>query len=73
MVCRTLIGVFEAGFLPCCMFLLSTWYVRFEVQQRMAYWYLINLFISGFGDILAFLIVKLDGAHGIVGWRWIFM
>jgi MFS family permease len=72
-VCRMLIGVFEAGFLPCCMFLLSTWYMRFELQQRMSWWYLINLFVSAFGNILAFAIVKLDGAHGIEGWRYIFM
>jgi MFS family permease len=72
-VCRMLIGVFEAGFLPCCMFLLSTWYMRFELQQRMSWWYLINLFVSAFGNILAFAIVKLDGAHGIAGWRYIFM
>ncbi|KAF2729261.1 MFS general substrate transporter [Polyplosphaeria fusca] len=72
-VCRMLIGVFEAGFLPCCMFLLSTWYQRFELQRRMALWYLINLFISAFGNILAYAIIKLDGVHGIEGWRWIFM
>jgi MFS family permease len=72
-VCRMFIGVFEAGFLPCCMFLLSSWYTRFEVQKRMAYWYLINLFVSAFGNILAWAIVKLDGDHGISGWRWIFM
>ncbi|KAF1995226.1 MFS general substrate transporter [Amniculicola lignicola CBS 123094] len=72
-VCRMLIGVLEAGFLPCCMFLLSTWYMRFEIQKRMAGWYLINLFVSAFGNILAWAIVKLDGDHGIAGWRWIFI
>ncbi|KAJ0315276.1 hypothetical protein Brms1b_006146 [Colletotrichum noveboracense] len=67
--CRMLIGIFEAGFLPCCMYLLSSWYQRYEVQQRMALWYMINLFISAFGNILAYAIIKLDGAHGIAGWR----
>ncbi|KAJ0271452.1 hypothetical protein COL940_011045 [Colletotrichum noveboracense] len=61
--CRMLIGIFEAGFLPCCMYLLSSWYQRYEVQQRMALWYMINLFISAFGNILAYAIIKLDGAH----------
>ncbi|OAL43136.1 MFS general substrate transporter [Pyrenochaeta sp. DS3sAY3a] len=72
-VCRMLIGVLEAGFLPCCMYLLSTWYQRFEIQQRVSWWYLINLFVSAFGNILAWAIVKLNGAHGIAGWRWIFI
>ncbi|KAF9873468.1 putative phthalate transporter protein [Colletotrichum karsti] len=34
-VCRMLIGIAEAGFLPCCMYLLSSWYQRYEVQQRI--------------------------------------
>lgn len=55
------------------MYLLSCWYQRYEVQKRMAFWYLINLFVSAFGNILAYAIVKLDGVHGIEGWRWIFM
>lgn len=33
-VCRALVGVFEAGFLPSCMLLLSCWYQRYEVQKR---------------------------------------
>ncbi|OAL00001.1 MFS general substrate transporter [Phaeosphaeriaceae sp. SRC1lsM3a] len=72
-VCRMLIGVLEAGFLPCCMFLLATWYQRFEIQRRVSWWYLINLFVSAFGNILAWAIVKLNGIHGIAGWRWIFI
>ncbi|KAH7157167.1 major facilitator superfamily domain-containing protein [Dactylonectria macrodidyma] len=72
-VCRMLIGVFEAGFLPCCMYLLSSWYQRYEVQKRMALWYIINLFVSAFGNILAYALIKLDGTHDIAGWRWIFI
>lgn len=44
-VCRVLIGAFEAGFLPCCMFLLSSWYQRFEVQKRS-----VQLFLSDDGN-----------------------
>lgn len=33
-VCRTLIGVFEGGLLPCCIVLLSSWYQRHEVMKR---------------------------------------
>jgi hypothetical protein len=39
----------------------------------MALWYMINLFVSAFGNILAYAIIKLNGTHGIAGWRWIFM
>ena len=39
----------------------------------MAFWYTINLAVSAFGNILAYGIIKLNGSHGIAGWRWIFM
>jgi len=34
---------------------------------------MINLFVSAFGNILAYALIQLDGAHGIAGWRWIFI
>lgn len=39
----------------------------------MALWYMINLFVSAFGNILAYALIKLDGRHGLEGWRWIFI
>lgn len=42
-------------------------------RTSMALWYMINLFVSAFGNILAYALIKLDGAHGIAGWRWIFI
>ncbi|KAF2488346.1 MFS general substrate transporter [Lophium mytilinum] len=68
-VCRMRIGIFEAGFLPCCRRGTSVT----DIGVSMALWYLINLFVSAFGNILAFALVKLDGSYGIAGWRWIFI
>lgn len=39
----------------------------------MAWWYIINLLVSAFGNILAYAIIKLNGVHGLSGWRWIFI
>ncbi|KAI8628387.1 major facilitator superfamily domain-containing protein [Xylariaceae sp. FL1651] len=36
-VCRFLIGVFEAGFLPCCMYLLAGWYLINLFDNILAY------------------------------------
>lgn len=33
-VCRSILGFFEAGFFPGCVYLVSCWYCRFEVQKR---------------------------------------
>jgi MFS family permease len=33
-ICRLLLGAFEAGFFPGCVYLIACWYRRFEVQKR---------------------------------------
>ncbi|TGZ81514.1 MFS general substrate transporter [Ascodesmis nigricans] len=71
--CRTVLGFFEAGFFPACVYLVSCWYVRFEVQKRMAAFYLVSVFVGGFSAILAYGLMQMEGRHGIRGWRWIFI
>lgn len=38
---RALVGAAEAGFFPGCVYLISTWYIRREVQTRLAFFYLL--------------------------------
>jgi len=49
------------------------WEADADDRNRMALWYVVNLVVSAFGNILAWAIVKLNGSYGIAGWRWIFM
>lgn len=70
---RTVLGFFEAGFFPGCVYLVSCWYVRFEIQKRMAAFYLISVVVGGFSNILAYGLVQLKGKAGLNGWRWIFI
>ncbi|KAH7088023.1 major facilitator superfamily domain-containing protein [Paraphoma chrysanthemicola] len=72
-VCRLLLGLFEAGFFPGCVYLISCWYTRFEVQKRLAAFYCINIVAVGFGSILAYGCMQLSGRNGWLGWRWIFI
>jgi MFS family permease len=72
-VCRTILGFFEAGFFPGCLYLISSWYVRYEVQQRLAGFYLMSVLIGGLSSIFAYGLMQLDGTHGLSGWRWIFI
>ncbi|KAF9259708.1 MFS general substrate transporter [Marasmius fiardii PR-910] len=71
--CRVLIGVFEAGFNPAMVFLISTWYKRHEVQKRLAVIYVVAGLMSGFSPILAYALSLLNGIHNIAGWSWIFV
>lgn len=36
-ICRALLGVFESGFFPACVFLITTWYIRREVAKRLSF------------------------------------
>jgi len=72
-ICRTLLGLFEAGFFPGCVYLISCWYTRYEVQKRLAFFYSINILAVGFGSILAYGIMQMSGTAGYLGWRWIFI
>jgi MFS family permease len=50
---RLLLGLFEGGFFPGIIFLLSTWYVRYVSQKRYAGYHMIGMVASAFSGILA--------------------
>ncbi|KAK2746576.1 hypothetical protein FQN55_005564 [Onygenales sp. PD_40] len=70
---RFLLGFFEAGFFPGCVYLISCWYVRYEIQTRLAAFYLTSVLVGGFSSILAFGLMQMDGLGGYLGWSWIFI
>ncbi|TVY41700.1 putative transporter [Lachnellula subtilissima] len=72
-VVRVILGILEAGFYPGCIYLLSTWYPRYELQKRNAVFYLIGSCASAFAGILAYGLMQLNGRAGLEGWSWIFI
>ncbi|PWZ01819.1 MFS general substrate transporter [Testicularia cyperi] len=73
-VTRALIGLFEAGFFPACVWLISTWYVRRESQVRMSGFYLISVGFAGFSNIIAYGLAQIRVPDRTFrGWRWIFI
>lgn len=72
-ILRTMLGFFEAGFFPGCVYLISCWYVRYEVQKRLAAFYLVSSMASGFAPLLASGLMQMDGLANFSGWRWIFI
>ena len=70
---RLLLGVFECGFFPCILLLLSTWYSRYDLQKRYAGYYMVGMLSLAFGGILSFDLTQLSGLGGLEGWRWIFI
>ncbi|KAK0241418.1 major facilitator superfamily domain-containing protein [Armillaria nabsnona] len=72
-LCRALLGVFEAGFFPALVFIVTTWYKRHEVQKKLAGLYMTSILAGGFSAILAYGLSLLDGKGGLGGWSWIFI
>ncbi|GIZ41949.1 hypothetical protein CKM354_000523200 [Cercospora kikuchii] len=70
---RVVLGLFEAGFFPACVYLLSTWYVRYEMGKRYSFFYLIGMFASAASGILAYGLMQMAGLADLNGWRWIFI
>ncbi|PNS21545.1 hypothetical protein CAC42_904 [Sphaceloma murrayae] len=57
---RVILGVFEAGYFPGAVYLLSTWYTRYEMGKRYAVFYIIGCVASAFAGILAFGLMQID-------------
>lgn len=71
---RFILGCIEAGFFPGVLYVLSCWYTRAELGKRFAIFYTAAVLSGAFGGIFAGAITSgLDGAHGITGWRWLFI
>ncbi|KAK1547731.1 hypothetical protein CPAR01_01698 [Colletotrichum paranaense] len=72
-VCRALLGILEAGFLPGCTYLITCWYTRFEVGKRLSGFWILSVLASGFSAIFAYVLTLLRGKSGLNGWSWIFI
>jgi MFS family permease len=66
-------GFTEAAFFPGAIFLLSLFYTKKQMALRTAILYSGSQVGNAFGGLFALAILELDGAHGIKGWRWLFI
>ncbi|KAL8789791.1 MAG: hypothetical protein Q9195_006683 [Heterodermia aff. obscurata] len=70
---RVLLGILESGLYPSIVYLLATWYSRYDVGKRYSAFYVVGCVALAFGGILAFGLMQMDGLAGKAGWRWIFI
>ncbi|KAH7322459.1 major facilitator superfamily domain-containing protein [Stachybotrys elegans] len=69
--CRLLIGLFEAGLIPCINVYLGWVYKKSERGQRSSFIFAWSAFSSAFGGLLAFGLTQIRTAN-FEGWRWLF-
>ncbi|KAK4501270.1 hypothetical protein PRZ48_007077 [Zasmidium cellare] len=70
---RFLMGVFEAGFVPGCAYLIGSYYKKDEFLKRYAFFFSGAIIAGAFNGLFSFALAKADGAGGLAGWRWIFI
>ncbi|KAK5048668.1 hypothetical protein LTR84_005759 [Exophiala bonariae] len=58
---RIVLGLLEGGFLPSCVYLMSCWYVRHELQIRNALFYVLGILASAFSGILSYGFAQMEG------------
>lgn len=73
-VVRFFLGVAEAPFYPGALYMLSLFYTRKEIATRISILYSGNIIATAFSGLIAAATFNtLDGAHGLSGWRWLFI
>jgi MFS family permease len=68
---RFFIGFVEAVFFPGALYYMSLFYSRKQYAFRVAVLYSGSQLGNAFGGLFAIGILKLDGKHGLQGWRWV--
>ncbi|KAL3484695.1 major facilitator superfamily domain-containing protein [Aspergillus germanicus] len=65
---RLILGAFEAGVFPAALYMMSCWYPRYRLQQRIALFYFIGTLASAFTGILAYGVSQMAGLGSGPDW-----
>jgi MFS family permease len=71
--CRVLLGIFEAGLIPCINAYIVMVYLRHEMSKRSAVYYAFSAIAGAFGGLLASGVSRLRGVGGLNSWSWLFI
>jgi len=72
-ICRALVGMFEAGYIPGIAIYLTTYYKREEMALRLSIFWSTLSVANSFAGILAYFILQMRGVAGLAGWKWLFL
>ncbi|KAL1303064.1 hypothetical protein AAFC00_006510 [Neodothiora populina] len=72
-VVRFFIGVFEAGFFPGMIYVVTFWYREEERAMRIAVISASGSLAGAFGGSIAYGVSHMNGKAGLKGWEWLFI
>ncbi|KAG0021539.1 hypothetical protein BGZ81_008888 [Podila clonocystis] len=72
-ICRALVGMFEAGYIPGIAIYLTTYYKRDEMALRLSVFWSSLAVANSTAGVLAYFILQLRGKGGLAGWKWLFL
>ncbi|SPO03593.1 related to MFS transporter [Cephalotrichum gorgonifer] len=73
LVCRSLIGLLQGGFIPDLVLYLSYFFKGTELPFRLAILWTATRLSGVVAPLLAFGVLRLRGHNGLAGWRWLFL
>ncbi|EEU38102.1 uncharacterized protein NECHADRAFT_48085 [Fusarium vanettenii 77-13-4] len=73
LVLRFFIGVFEAGFFPGIVYLITFWYATNQRSLRIAFVLASATLAGAFGGCIGYGVGHLNGDGGLEGFRWLFI
>lgn len=72
-VCRFLLGVFEAGSFPSIFYIMGNFYTTNESQRRFSVFFSCTCLAGGCAGAIAYRLNDLNGVHGLLSWQWIYI
>ncbi|KAK5822416.1 major facilitator superfamily domain-containing protein [Linnemannia elongata] len=73
LICRALVGMFEAGYIPGIALYLTSYYKRSEMAVRLSIFWSTLAVANSIAGVLAYGILHMRGVAGKAGWRWLFL
>ncbi|KAH8893657.1 MFS general substrate transporter [Thozetella sp. PMI_491] len=73
LICRGLLGVLQAGFIPQIVLFLSYFYKHHELSLRLGFFYTSFSFADIASSLIAYGVLHMRGVLGLAGWRWLFL
>ncbi|KAG0256751.1 hypothetical protein BG011_004328 [Mortierella polycephala] len=73
LICRALVGIFEAGYIPGIAIYLTTYYKREEMALRLSIFWSTLAIANSCAGVLSYGILQMRGVANLEGWRWLFL